>query len=95
MFPPRSSRGHTLLYRAGPMLCLVGQRRDGYDFDNDVGLSKRRNSDHLGRRRVVIAAVLRAMLGKELVHHVQAKIGRAQNAAIGKWPLTKMVSLMR
>src|SRR6187401_3532639 len=29
------------------------------------------------------------MLGEELVHHVLTKIGRAQNAAIGKWPLNK------
>src|SRR4030095_10512565 len=39
--------------------------------------------------RVVIAAMLRAMLGKEFVQHVQPKIGRTQHAAIGKWPLHK------
>jgi hypothetical protein len=64
----------------------VRQRRDRDNFNKDVGLRKRCNPDHFRGWRVVVAAVLRAMLGKELVQHVQAKIGRAQNAAIGKWP---------
>jgi hypothetical protein len=33
--------------------------------------------------------MLRAMLSKKLVHHVQAEIGRTQNTAIGKRPLNK------
>ena len=47
-----------------PRLGLVRQRCDGDNFDNDVGLCKRCNSDHLRGRRIAVAAMLRAMPAK-------------------------------
>ena len=63
---------------------LIGQCRDCYDLDDEVGMRKCGNADDLRGRRVVVAALLGAMLSKELVHHVLAEVGRTQYAAVGE-----------
>src|SRR4051812_15446123 len=50
-------------------------------------MRKGSNPDYLRGRRIVVAAVLWAMLSKELVHHVLTEVGRTQYAAGGKWSL--------
>src|SRR5690242_333045 len=47
-------------------------------------MRKGRNADHLRRRRIVAAAVFWTMLRKELIQHVEAKVRRAENAAVRK-----------
>src|SRR5436190_23561044 len=76
---------------AGPIMppatrisALVGQGGDRYQLDDKVGMGKGRNPDDLRGRRVVVAAMLRAMLGKEFVHHVLTEVGRTQCATGGE-----------
>jgi hypothetical protein len=64
---------------------LIGQCRDRYYLDYEVGMRKRSNPDYLRGWRIVVAAVLWAMLSKELVHHVLTEVGRTQYATSGKW----------
>src|SRR5262249_38386863 len=68
---------------------LIGQCRDRYDLNYEVGMRKRGNADDLRRRRIVIAAVLWAMPSKELIHHVLTEVGRTQYATSGKWSFHK------
>lgn len=49
----------------------IGECRDRNDFNDDVGLCKRGDPDHLGRRRVITAAMLWAMLLETLVQRHQ------------------------
>ena len=57
------------------------QSRDGDDFNHEVGVRKRSNTYDLGRRRVVVATVFRAMLGKELIQQIEANIGPSGQAS--------------
>src|SRR5262245_51087036 len=47
-------------------------------------MRKRRNADDLGGRRIVAAAMLRAMLREKRVHHVLTEVGRTQHAPVGE-----------
>src|SRR5262245_53723659 len=82
---PRSLRP----LRNGALRALIGHCRNRYDFDHEVGMRERRNSDHLRWRGIVVTTVFGAMPGEEFVQHILTKIGRAQYAAVGKWPLHK------
>jgi hypothetical protein len=74
---------------------LIGQCRDRYDLDYEVGMRKRSNPDDLRGRRIVVAAELWAMLSKELVHHVLTELGELNTPPAGNGPFTKNVSLIR
>src|SRR5215469_18634436 len=78
----RSARGAVVAPRRTK---LIGQCRDRHDLDYEVGMRKRGNPNDLRGWRIVIAAVLWAMLSKELVHHVLTEVGRTQYATSWEW----------